>query len=131
MAEVTDADRALLEEAESTLWAHGRPGMHTTAAAVSTDDGRTYTGLSLKADTGQSDVHAEPVAVARGRLDGATGFETVVAVQFESGFEGETVVVSACGGCRELLARQAPGVEVVVRGDGGLEKLPIEDILPY
>lgn len=128
---VTDADRGVIEEAEATLRAHGRPGMHTTGAAVLTADGRTYAGMSLKADTGQADVHAEPVAVARARLDGARGFETVAAVQFQAGFEGETRVVSPCGGCREVLANQAPGVDVVLRGEEGLTTRPIEALLPF
>lgn len=130
MAELTDADRDLLAEAEAVLREHGAPGKHTTGAAVRTADGRTYAAVSLKARTGQADVHAEPVAVARALLDGAAGFETVVAVQHESGFDGPTRVVSACGGCREVLVERAPGVDVVLREGDGLVKRPVESLLP-
>lgn len=130
MAELTDADRDLVEAAEATLREHGEPGRHTTGAAVRTADGGVYTGVSLKANTGQADVHAEPVAVARARLDGAGSFEAIAAVQFEAGFSGPTQVVSACGGCREVLVAQAPGVGVILREDGDLRKRPVESLLP-
>lgn len=130
MAPLTEADHELVERAEAVIREHGAPGKHTTGAALRTADGDVFMGVSVKAGTGQADVHAEPVALARAMLAGATGFETSAAVQFVEGFSGPTRVVSACGSCREVLAEQAPGVDVVVRGDDGPVKRPIEALLP-
>ena len=129
MPALSEADHDLIDAAEAVLAAHFDPELHTTGAALRTASGAVYTAVSLKAATPAADVHAEPVAVARARLDGETAFETVVAVQFRDGTE-ETQVVSACGVCREVLARQAPGISVVVAHEGELVTRSIRELLP-
>lgn len=130
MEPLNDADVALVERAEAIIREHGAPGRHTTGAALRTTDGSLYEGVSVKAGTAQADLHAEPVALTRGMMAGAAGFETSAAVQYIEGFSGSTRVVSACGSCRELLAKQAPGIDIVIRSDDGLAKRPIEEMLP-
>lgn len=131
MDPIDEADRELIARAEETLRAHFDPRTHTTGTALRTADGGVYTAVSLKADTPSADVHAEPIAVARAKLDGATDFDTVVAVQFrDEGSPDETRVVSACGVCREVLLRQAPEVSIIVEHDGELVKRVVSELLP-
>lgn len=130
MEPLTEPDQALVEQAESVIREYGAPGRHTTGAVLRTTDGSLYEGVSVKAGTAQADIHAEPVALTQAMMAGAAGFETSAAVQFIEGFSGPTRVVSACGSCRELLAEQAPGIDIVVQGDDGLAKRPIGEMLP-
>ena len=129
MDPLSEADHGLIDAAEAMLREHHDPRLHTTGAALRAASGAVYTAVSLKAETAAADVHAEPVAVARARLDGETAFETVAAVQFRDG-TAETRVVSACGICREVLSRQAPDVSVVVERDGELGKQSLAALLP-
>lgn len=144
MSSLENPDRELREMAADVLERHYDPDRHTTGVALRTGDGDVYTGISLKAATGAADVHAEPVAVGRAILSGASSFDTVVAVQFEEPSAGDdsgasppsretagTRVVSPCGACRELLARQAPDVSVIVPGGSGPTVEPLADLLPY
>lgn len=158
MSTLDESDRRLRETAVDVLDRHYDPERHTTSVALRTADGAVYTGISLKAATAAADVHAEPIAVARAIIDGASSFDTVVAVQFDDrpaddGSESadersesadgrsesaissrettRTRVVSPCGACRELLARQAPDVSVVVPGATGPTVEPLSELLPY
>lgn len=141
MATLQERDQQLRETATETLERHHDPERHTTGVALRTGDGSVYTGISLKAATAAADVHAEPIAVARAIMDGASSFDTTVAVQFDdragpadsastSGAD-ETRVVSPCGACREVLAEQAPDISVVVPGSAGPTVEPLSEILPY
>jgi cytidine deaminase len=144
MSSLEQSDRELVETAVDVLERHYDPERHTTGVALRTGDGDVYTGISLKAATSAADVHAEPIAVGRAILSGASSFDTVVAVQFADPPSGQdadaprpnrdatgTRVVSPCGACRELLARQAPDVSVIVPGDSGPTIESLADILPY
>lgn len=131
MSTLEEPDRQLRATAVDVLERHHDPDRHTTGVALRTDDGDVYTGISLKAATATADVHAEPIAVARAILDGASSFDTVVAVQFDGQPPADTRVVSPCGACRELLAKQAPELSVVVPGSDGPTVEPLSEILPY
>jgi cytidine deaminase len=141
MATLEGHNQQLYETAIETLERHYDPARHTTGVAVRTGDGSVYTGISLKAATGSADVHAEPVAVGRAILNGASSFDTTVAVQFDeqapsdgadpTDSERGTRIVSPCGACRELLATQAPRISVVVPGPEGPIVEPLSEILPY
>lgn len=139
MSALDERDRQLRDAAVQVLDRHYDPQRHTTGVALRTDDGDVYTGISLKADTGTADVHAEPVAVGRAVLDGATSFDTVVAVQFTDvgnatdrpDAASDTRIVSPCGACRELLARQCPEISVVVPGASGPVVEPLSELLPH
>lgn len=130
MSTLEESDQRLRETAAAVLDRHYDPERHTTGVALRTDDGDVYTGISLKADTATADVHAEPIAVGRAIMDGASSFDTAVAVQFDESTT-ETRVVSPCGACRELLARQAPEISVVVPGAAGPTVEPLPQLLPY
>lgn len=133
---LTDADRELLAEAESTIQDHYESGRHHTGAALRTASGAIFTGISLKARTGVADVHAEPIAVARAMLAGDAELETVVAVQpadeatrtESERNERPTQIVSACGRCRELLLAFGPGLSILVAGDDGPENRRLSEI---
>lgn len=131
MSTLDEANRQLRETAVDVLERHYDPDRHTTGVALRTDDGDVYTGISLKAATATADIHAEPIAVGRAILEGASSFDTVVAVQFDGQPPADTRVVSPCGACRELLAKQAPELSVVVPGPDGPTVEPLSEILPY
>lgn len=119
---LTGADRELLARAEAVLRDHYHPDRHTTGAALRTASGAVYAGVSVKGGTPKSDLHAEPVALARALLDGHGAFDAVAAVQTAEGAdhpEEDTRIVSACGVCRELLVAHAPSLWVVLPGEEG------------
>lgn len=143
MSALDDRDEQLRQAATRVLNRHHDPNRHTTGVALRTETGEVYTGISLKGNTGAADVHAEPIAVGRAIIDGASSFDTIVAVQFtadslaDSDAEGATHagavtrIVSPCGACRELLARQCPEVSVIVPDDPNPVVAPLSELLPY
>lgn len=139
MTPLSDANQKLHATAEEVLKRHYDPEHHTTGVALRTSTGEIYTGISLKAATSAADVHAEPVAVARAILNGESSFETVVAVQYENQPElpipedtvPPTRIVSPCGGCREVLAQQAPDISVIVPEAEGPAVVELSSLLPY
>lgn len=108
---------------------HHRPFWHTVAAAVRDEQGRIWTGLHLGATVGRMQVCAEPVAIGRAILEGATDIATVVAVRHPKHEEDEReiAIVTPCGACRELLMDHASACLVIM--PGGF-KLPIGALLP-
>lgn len=132
---LTDADERLVDRAREATEAAFDPdhfdGAHVVGAAVRTDDGGVFTGVSQPASVGRASVCAEPSALSAARIEGARGFETSVAVRHplpgeDRGFE----VVSACGVCRELLCDYDETCRVVVPTTGGPRKLPVAALLP-
>jgi cytidine deaminase len=119
----------LIEAARAVMREHHRPFWHTVAAALRDAEGRIWTGLHLGATVGRLSVCAEPIALGRAILAGATGIVTAVAVRHPKPEEDdqEIAVVTPCGACRELLIDHAPGCHVIVPGE---MKLPIAALLP-
>lgn len=111
---------------------HHRPFWHTVAAALRDTEGRIWTGLHLGTTVGRLQICAEPVALGRALLGGATGIVTAVAVRHPKPEEDDRdiAVVAPCGACRELLVDYAPDCLVIVPGN---MKLPVAALLtmPY
>lgn len=128
--ELSKADHALVEAAESALRERYSAGRHRTGAAVQAASGAVYTAVSFKADTGVADLHAEPLAVARAELDGEQGVKTIAAVQPVDDDPAHTRVVSACGACREFLRTYAPNAWLVVEENDEFVKYPLSELLP-
>ncbi|MDX1745048.1 MAG: hypothetical protein R3324_03845 [Halobacteriales archaeon] len=126
---LTEADRALIDQATDVLQALTNSSFHSVGAAIRTNSGATYTGIDLLPSVGTAGIHAEPIAIGRAIIDGEPGLETSVAVKGVGTPQGPRVI-SACGVCRELINDYAPEARIVVPGPDGPVKRPIGDILP-
>lgn len=118
------AQAALVEAAHSLLRTHGDGDIHTVAAAVLDENGRTHVGLNLYHFTGGP--CAELVALAAARAAGARAPRLIVAV----GDAGRGVL-APCGRDRQVLADYFPDIHVVVPTGEGIQVVPIGDLLPH
>jgi cytidine deaminase len=127
---LTDADRDLVAASEALLEERHVPGRHRCAAALRSTSGAVYTGINLIAG-GVTDVHAEPIALADAVKAGDADIEISVAVVYEGDDANNPMqVVSACGGCRELLHSYVPNVDVAIPGDDCPMKASLAELLP-
>lgn len=132
---LTDADEKLIDHAtEATKTAFDPEkwgGAHIVGAALRTDSGEVYTGVSMPASVGRVSMCAEPVALGSAIADGKTEFATSVAVRHPLPDENRDFeVVPACGVCRELLADYGSDIEIIVPHDGELRKADALALLP-
>lgn len=130
---LTPDDHDLIEHARNVLIEYYSPSRHTTGAALRTVAGDIYTGVSLKGNTAQSDMHAEPIALAKAMMDGESTFETVTAVQPATGVDQPSEgirIVSACGVCRELLIAHEANMWIIVSRENGGRKRRLSSLLP-
>lgn len=129
--ELTDEDHELIETATETLAEHFEPGRHEVASALRTGSGEVYTAINLVPGVGTAAVHCEPITIGMAIMDGEAEFEASVAVTYaDRDPDGEVVVVSACGVCRELMADFDPDTWVFLPGDDGPAKVPVSELLP-
>lgn len=115
---------ALIEDARSVLRTHGDGDVHTVAAAVLDEAGRTHVGLNLYHFTGGP--CAELVALAVARAAGARAPRLIVAV----GDAGRGVL-APCGRDRQVLADYFPEIQAVVPTAEGPRAVQIGDLLPH
>jgi cytidine deaminase len=115
---------ALVEAAHSLLRTHGDGDVHTVAAAVLDEHGRTHVGLNLYHFTGGP--CAELVALATARAAGARTPRLIVAV----GDAGRGVL-APCGRDRQVLADYFPNIHVIVPAGEGTQTVQIGDLLPH
>ena len=128
----SDADRALLEAAQRIIAARYTENRHHIGAALRTRSGRVYTAVHLDTYVGRASVCAEAIAVGQALSAGDGEIECIVSVRHPRPREAnrEIHAVSPCGVCREMLADFAPGCTVLVPGAGGLERVPIGQLIP-
>jgi cytidine deaminase len=122
--DLSTAQAVLMEAAQAAIRAHGDGDIHTVAAAVLDENGRTHVGLNLYHFTGGP--CAELVALAAARAAGARAPRLIVAV----GDAGRGVL-APCGRDRQVLADYFPEIKVVVPTVDGQRVLPIGDLLPH
>ncbi|MEU5960688.1 cytidine deaminase [Micromonospora parva] len=105
--EMRDTDRALVQAATAVAKLRCRSQRHTVASAARTVDGRVFTGVNIRHDSGG--VCAELVVIGTAATQGVTALETIVTVA-DRGRE----VVAPCGRCRQVLADHFPDLRVIV-----------------
>ncbi|PSP70981.1 cytidine deaminase [Halobacteriales archaeon QH_9_66_26] len=132
---LTDPDRQLVERAREATDTAFDPayfdGAHMVGAAVRTDDGDVFTGVSQPAGVGRASVCAEPSALSAARIAGADGFAASAAVRHPLPDEDRDFeVVSACGVCRELFCDYDGSCAVIFPTTEGLRKAPVKSLLP-
>jgi cytidine deaminase len=128
----TDGDRELIQAAIDLINARYVENRHHIAAAVRGRSGKLYTGLHLDTYVGRASVCAEAVALGQAMAAGEQGIEAIVSVRHPRPREQhrEPQLVSPCGICREMLNDFAPGAAVLLAGDRGIERRPVESLLP-
>jgi cytidine deaminase len=128
----TDSDRELIQAAIDLINARYVENRHHIAAAVRGQSGKLYTGLHLDTYVGRASVCAEAVALGQAMAAGEQGIEAIVSVRHPRPREQhrEPQLVSPCGICREMLNDFAPGAVVLLAGDRGTERRPVESLLP-
>ncbi len=129
---LTQADHDLVAAAAEALARHYKLLWHTVGAALRGRDGRVWTGIHIGATVGRLSVCAEAVALGRAILEGDGTIETAVAVRHPKPDEHdrELAVVSPCGACREMLLDFDRNALVILRGPGGLTRVPVSSLLP-
>lgn len=95
---------------------------YRVGAALEAEDGTIYTGCNIENASFGLTMCAERVALFKALSEGARRFRrmAIAADGPEPPFP--------CGACRQLLFEYAPGLEVVVDGDGTVRA--IEELLP-
>ncbi len=129
---LTAADQDLIDQAKSLIKRRYLENRHHIASAVLGASGRVYTGLHLDTYVGRASVCAEAVALGQAMAAGETAIQAIVSVRHPRPREQhqDCKVVSPCGICREMLTDFAPGAMVILAKDNGLERVPVEDLLP-
>lgn len=94
-------DRALIDAATAMIRRFYAPDRHHVAAALRAKDGRVFTAVNLGAYVGRCALCAEGAVLAKAISEGASEFDSVVAVRWKG--RGAPQVVNPCGICRELL----------------------------
>lgn len=124
---LTDAERALVDQAQAFLRHHFSAGRHHVACALECGP-NIYCGLHL--DTSGFDVCAEPVALLNARIAGEVAFDAIVAVCWDGSRISAPTVVAPCGNCRQVLLEYSPGIRVIVPDGRDLAAVSIEALLP-
>ena len=125
-----DLDIALIQAASNAIKARYDPDWHVVGAALRLKSGQVVTGVHLEATVGRVAICAEAVAMGRAVTEyGSADIETIVAVYHRG--DGEPIVCSPCGMCRELISDYAPHALVLIADDAGtIQRAQISDLLP-
>ena len=121
---VDAADLELVQRATEIVDRCGDGRVHTVAAAARASDGRIVTGVNLYHFTGGP--CAELVLLGNAAELGIGPLEVIVAVA-----DRTRGVLPPCGRCRQVLLDYQPSIRVLVPVDGGVESVPIAELLPF
>ena len=129
---MSPADHELIDIATDLIETRYLENRHHIAAAVRGKSGKVYTGLHLDTYVGRASVCAEAVALGQAMGAGETAIEAIVSIRHPRPREQhrEPQLVSPCGICREMLNDFAPGAAVLLAGEHGIERRPVEALLP-
>ncbi|HPB31000.1 MAG TPA: cytidine deaminase [Candidatus Sumerlaeota bacterium] len=123
---LTPDDDALIQKAIEVLMRNYRPFRHTVGCAVRCASGSIYLGINVAA-CGYGPC-AEPVAIGAAFTAGEREIQTIVSVGRRD--DGEFMVLSPCGNCRQLLMDYAPDCKVLFMDAGSIFKACARDLLP-
>lgn len=118
------SDVELVSRATEIVDRCGDGRVHTVAAAARAGDGRIVTGLNVYHFTGGP--CAELVLLGNAAELGVERLDVIVAVA-----DRTRGILPPCGRCRQVLFDYHPGVRVLVPVDGGVELVPIAELLPF
>ncbi|MCX2731659.1 ASCH domain-containing protein [Saccharopolyspora sp. NFXS83] len=121
---LTDRELELVRRATAVLDGATLNENHQVSAAAYDATGAVFTGMNVSHFTGGP--CAEPVVIGQAAASGAAPLTTIVAV-LARGMR----VIPPCGRCRQQLFDYYPDARAIIRGENGLESVPITDLLPF
>lgn len=119
-------DYELIEAARAAIAPcyDGETFRHTVGCALRCAGGKIYRGVNVYSLHGSC---AEPVAIGAAVMDGARGFDCIVAVH-----GGDGRIMPPCGNCRQILSDYMPGCWVIVGGEDAIPfKVRARDLIPF
>lgn len=128
-AALTKKDKELLALAKTHAKKCYREGITSMAAVLRTDSGAIFTGINVKYRSVWKCICAERTAIAKALEAGETELEAIVTVKY-SPDENNYEVVNMCGECRQVAIFHKP-LKVIANNKGKVEKVSIEELLPY
>lgn len=122
----------LLDHAKEKLKEIFTVDKHFVVAAILTKSGKIYTGFNFKTVATRASVCAESMALSKALEASEKELELMVVVACLDGNK-ETVIVTPCGICRELLYDYAPNIEIIVPVEEDIATISLKKllILPY
>ena len=129
MRPADDSDRELIKAAQEVIRERfdATRERHTVAASFLTRSGQVISAVNVFAYCGYGPC-AEAVGIGVAATQGLKDLVKVVAI---GGPDQNFPILSPCGNCRQLLFEYAPGIEVIVEGDGKPMVTNIESLLPF
>jgi cytidine deaminase len=120
------ASRDLLEQAKALLPRAVAPySSFRVAAALEDETGAVHPGVNVESASLGLTICAERNAVFGALARGATRFVRLAIAA------DRAAPVLPCGACRQVLLEHAPELRLVVESpDGGVEEIPLRDLLP-
>lgn len=98
---------------------------HSVASAALDSGGDVHTGFNVSHFTGGP--CAELVALG----SAAASSEHLPLTTIVAALDGDRGVIPPCGRCRQVLFDYFPDIRVIIRGKGGLEAVPVTELLPH
>jgi cytidine deaminase len=99
---------------------------YRVGAALTTSDGKVYTGSNIENNSLSLSICAERVALFKALSEGKRDFLRIAVVN------DKKIPCPPCGTCRQVLYEFAPNVKVVMEDkDGALQVIDINELLPY
>jgi cytidine deaminase len=126
--ELTDKDRALIEEARRTGDRLYLRDIQEVAAALRTKSGQVFSGIHIEANVGFADICGEVAAICTMVSNGHRDLDTIVAGACDG--QGHIRLMSPCGRCREVISDLNPEAWVIVGTTEAPYKVRISELLP-
>lgn len=126
--ELSKEDFELIEAAKEAADRLHVDDFHEVAAAIRTENKKTFTGIHIEASVGYADVCGEIAAICTAVSHGCRDFDAIVAIWGDG--KSAYRLLSPCGRCREVISDFSKDIWVIV---GSLEhpyKVRISDLLP-
>ena len=124
--DLTPEETNLIEIARTTINAIPKSDTYSVASAALSVDRRIFTGVNVYHFTGGPCAELVVLGVAAGA--GTPRLSHIVAIG-EDGQDG--VVLNPCGRCRQVLHDLHPGIRAIVRKDGEVKCVSINELLPW
>ena len=108
------------------------PTGYYVGAAILTQTGTVYTGCNLGSEDGLYNICAERTAIVKMLSEGKQKITKIAVV---GGKQGELILTTPCGICRQLLIELAPEAEVICayeeNGKINYQVYMVKDLLPH
>ena len=109
---------------EVRKWAYVPYSHYSVGAAVLTDSGRIYDGVSIENPAYQVTVCGERTAIFKAVSNGERKFQAIAVVTKDGG--------TPCGSCRQVMAEFSPDMLVILANEHGkiTAEVKLSDLLP-